>query len=210
MRIAIAVLVACLSLGALPQGSIAATPDTPAASPKPGSLRETGPAVDNLPRGQKIDALLETLKTTSDDTVAAQAESGLAALWLESGSPTVDLMMEWTLTAIKAKNYPLALDYLDRILTLKSDYAEGWNTRATVYFLSDDFGHAISDIEQVLRLEPRHFGALSGLGAILREVGKEKEALAVFQQALAVDPHLDAVKKAIDDLESKGVAGRDL
>ena len=210
MRIAIAVLVACLSLGALPQGGVAATADTPAASPKPGSLRETGPAVDNLTRGQKIDALLQTLKTTSDDTVAAQAESGLAALWLESGSPTVDLMMEWTLTAIKAKNYPLALDYLDRILTLKSDYAEGWNTRATVYFLSDDFGHAISDIEQVLRLEPRHFGALSGLGAILREVGKEKEALVVFQQALAVDPHLDAVKKAIDDLQTKGVAGRDL
>jgi tetratricopeptide (TPR) repeat protein len=208
MRIAIAVFAACLALGALPGSSaLAAASD---AAPKPGSLRETGPTVDNLTRDQKIDALLDTLKTAKDDSVATQAEVSLAALWMESGSPTVDLMMEWTLAAMKAKNYPLALDYLDRILTLRPDYAEGWNTRATVYFLSDDFGHAVVDIKEVLRLEPRHFGALSGLGAILREVGKEKEALAVFQQALAVDPHLDAVKKAIDDLESKGVAGRDL
>ncbi|MEJ0096846.1 MAG: tetratricopeptide repeat protein [Bauldia sp.] len=168
--------------------------------------RETGPAPD-LTRDQKIDALLQTLKTTKDETVAAQAEDSLAAIWMESGSPTVDLMMEWTEAAMKQKNYPLALDYLDRILTLKSDYAEGWNTRATVYFLNDDFVHAVSDLRQVLRLEPRHFDALAGLGAILREVGQDKEALAVFQQALAVDPHLDSVRKAVDDLNARGVGG---
>jgi tetratricopeptide (TPR) repeat protein len=202
MRIVIASLAACLALAALPA---AAAPDTSAA--RPGSQRETGPAPDNATRDQKIDALLQTLKTTSDDTVAAQAENSLSAIWLDSGSPTVNLMMEWTLSAMKAKNYPLAFDYLDRILTLKPGYAEGWNTRATVYFLSDDYGHAISDIERVLKLEPRHFGALSGLGAILREVGKNKQALEVFQQALAIDPHLEGVRKAIDDLNSKGIGG---
>jgi tetratricopeptide (TPR) repeat protein len=207
MRIVIATLAACLIANALP--AVAATP-VASAAPRPGSQRETEPTRDTTTRDQKIDALLQTLKTTTDDTVAAQAENSLSAIWLDSGSPTVNLMMEWTLAAMKAKNYPLAFDYLDRILTLKPDYAEGWNTRATVYFLDEDYGHAVADIEHVLKIEPRHFGALSGLGAILREVGKDKQALEVFQQALAIDPHLDSVKKAIDDLDSKGIGGRAL
>jgi len=109
-----------------------------------------------------------------------------------------------------AKNYPLALDYLDRILTLKPDYAEGWNVRATVYFLNDDYSRAMFDLDQVLKLEPRHFDALAGLGAVLREMGKEKEALAVFEQALALDPHLDAVATAAAELRKKGIGGRAL
>ncbi len=205
MRLAVVLAVSCLCLQPLVP-AWAATVDLPAGTDR----QTTGPDTANLTRDQKIDALLDTLKTTTDATVAAQAENSLTALWMDSGSPTVDLLMQWTQAAMKDKNYPLALDYLDRILTLKPDYAEGWNTRATVYFLNEDYGHSVSDLEQVLRLEPRHFDALAGFGVILREVGKDKEALAVFQQALAVDPHLEAVKKAVDDLKTKGFGGRDL
>jgi tetratricopeptide (TPR) repeat protein len=119
-------------------------------------------------------------------------------------------MMGWVSTAMTQKNYPLALDYLDRILTLKPDYAEGWNVRATVYFLREDYSRALFDLEEVLKLEPRHFDALAGLGAVLRELGKDKEALAVFEQALALDPHLESVQKAVAEMKLKGVAGRDL
>jgi tetratricopeptide (TPR) repeat protein len=178
--------------------------------PRPGDRQTAGPDFTALSRPQQIDALLETLKTTGDDSVAIQAENSLAALWLQSGSATVDLMMHWVSAAMVNKNYPRALDYLDRILTLKPDYAEGWNARATVYFLQDDYSRALFDLEQVLRIEPRHFDALAGMGAVLREMGKDKEALAVFEQALALDPHLDSVEKAADELKKKGVAGRDL
>ncbi len=111
---------------------------------------------------------------------------------------------------MKDKKYPLALDYLDRILTLKPDYVEGWNTRATVYYLREDYGRALADIEETLKLEPRHFGALTGLGTILREVGEDKRALEVYRKVIVLDPHLETVQKQIDELSGKGVDGRNL
>jgi tetratricopeptide (TPR) repeat protein len=209
MRILVAVLAASLAFGVTPEVLAAAGGD--ATTAKDDSPRQTlaGP-VEELSREQQLDALFETLKTAKDEEAANAAENSITALWLDSGSDTVDLLMEWTLAALKEKNYPLALDYLDRILTLKPDYVEGWNTRATVYFVTEDFGRALADIEKVLAIEPRHFGALAGLGTILREIGDEKRALEVYRRAIAVDPHLPNVQKAIDDLEGKGAAGRDI
>jgi tetratricopeptide (TPR) repeat protein len=111
--------------------------------------------------------------------------------------------MTWALKAMSEKDYALALDYLDRVTMMKPDYAEGWNTRATVHFLMQDYGPSISDINRTLALEPRHFGAMSGLGMILRELGQDKRAAEVFRAALAIDPFLDNVKNALDDLEAK-------
>lgn len=206
MRILVAVFAASLALGFIP-GALAAAANE---GPKTASPRQTGPGAVELSRAQQLDALFETLKTAKDEEAANAAENSITALWLESGSDTVDLLMEWTLAAVKEKNYPLALDYLDRILTLKPDYVEGWNTRATVYFMTEDLGRALADIERVLAIEPRHFGALAGFAAILREIGDEKRALEVYRRAIAVDPHLPNVQKAIDDLEGKGAAGRDI
>jgi tetratricopeptide (TPR) repeat protein len=206
MRFAATIAVALLLTGSI--GPLqAATP--PPSLPGP-SERQTGARIGDLPRDAQIDALLKTLKETTDAKVASEAEESLGALWMRSGSATVDLMMGWVSTAMTQKNYPLALDYLDRILTLKPDYAEGWNVRATVYFLREDYSRALFDLEEVLKLEPRHFDALAGLGAVLRELGKDKEALAVFEQALAIDPHLESVQKAVADMKLKGVAGHDL
>ncbi len=120
--------------------------------------------------------------------VVEAAEAAILKLWLESGSDTVDLLMERTLKAMDEKNYSLALDFLDRIVTLEPDYVEGWNKRATVFYLTDDYGKSVSDIERVLSIEPRHFGALAGLGTILRELGDDKRALEAYRQALALDP----------------------
>lgn len=206
MRILVAVFAASLAFGFAP-GGLAAAGNEDARSP--GS-RQTGPGAVELSRAQQLDALFETLKAAKDEEAANAAENSIAALWLDSGSDTVDLLMEWTLAAVKEKNFPLALDYLDRILTLKPDYVEGWNTRATVYFMTEDLGKALADIERVLAIEPRHFGALAGLATILREIGEEERALEVYRRAIAVDPHLPNVQKAIDDLEGKGAGGRDI
>ena len=132
-------------------------------------------------KSERLDGLFATLKSTKSASEAKVAEGSILRLWLESGSDTIDLLMAWAIKAIDAKNYPLALDFLDRIVTMKPDYVEGWNKRATVYFLTDDYKKSIADIERTLALEPRHFGALSGLGMIMRDIGDDKRAIEAYQ-----------------------------
>jgi tetratricopeptide (TPR) repeat protein len=159
-------------------------------------------------RAERLDGLFAALKSP-DEATAKKAESDILALWLESGSDTVDLLMSWSLKAIEDKDYPLALDFLDRVVTMKPDYAEGWNKRATVYYLTDDYSQSIADIKRALIIEPRHFGALAGLGSILHDIGEDKKAIEAFDQALALDPHLDVVKKALDEIH-KDTDGTDI
>lgn len=180
------------------------------AQPEPAPPDADSQAATDAPsRESRLDSLFATLQSTTDGRAAKTAESDIIALWLESGSDTVDLLMDWTLDAMEQKNYPLALDYLDRIVSMQPDYVEGWNKRATVHFLSDDYSKAIADIEQTLALEPRHFGALSGLGTIMREIGDTDRAVIAFREALAIDPHLDSVQEALDEIE-KEEGGRDI
>lgn len=193
MRIFVAVASAALAFATVPAGS---------AADASASARETVEAVPQS-RAEKLDALFETLKTAQNEASEA-AEAAILKLWLESGSDTVDLLMERTLKAMDEKNYSLALDFLDRIVTLEPDYVEGWNKRATVFYLTDDYGKSISDIERVLSIEPRHFGALAGLGTILRELGDDKRALEAYRQALALDPQMDNVRQAVEELEKGG------
>jgi tetratricopeptide (TPR) repeat protein len=154
-------------------------------------------------RAAQLDELFATLKSAKTKEVADVAESSIMRLWLQSGSDTVDLLMSWAMKAMSEKDYPLALDFLDRVVTMKPDYSEGWNTRATVYYLTDDYSRSLEDINHTLALEPRHFGALSGLGMILRGLGEDKKAIDVFQRVLLIDPYLDNVKKALDELQTK-------
>ena len=120
--------------------------------------------------------------------------------WLASGSDTIDLLMERAMFAMEGKDYALALELLDAIVELKPDFAEGWNKRATLYYLIDDYDRSMRDIQKVLALEPRHFGALSGLGLILQDVGQTRGALAAFQQALAVHPFLGNIEDSVTEL----------
>jgi tetratricopeptide (TPR) repeat protein len=159
---------------------------------------------------QSLDQLFVTLGTPGDEQAGSAAEAEIQRRWLASGSDTVDLLMQWAAEAVATKNYPRAFDFLDAVVTLKPDFAEGWNRRATLFFLQDDYGKAISDLEKVLALEPRHFGALSGLGMILNEIDRKKDALAALQKALAIDPYLDdQVREAIKSLEPE-VSGREI
>ena len=89
------------------------------------------------------------------------------------------------------------------------DVGRSWNRRATVYYTKKDFGRALADIREVLAREPRHFGALSGLGIILQEMGDEKHALDAFRRALAIHPHLERVPELVKKLSEK-IDGRDI
>jgi tetratricopeptide (TPR) repeat protein len=171
----------------------------------PLTVRPDAPAA--VPEAQ-LNQLFATLQAAKDPAEAKVAEGGIVKLWLESGSDTVDLLMGWSMAAIEAKDYATALDFLDQIVILKPDFAEGWNKRATVYFLLDDYGKSLADIERTLRLEPRHFAALSGLGTILSDLGKSQQAMEAYRRALEIDPHLEKVKDALKKLEKE--TGRDI
>ena len=95
------------------------------------------------------------------------------------------------------------------VIDIRPDFVEAWNRRATVYYTKKDFGRALADIHEVLAREPRHFGALSGLGIILQELGDDKRALDVFRRALAVHPRLERIPDLVKKLGEK-IDGRDI
>ena len=157
------------------------------------------PALKDLP----LEALFEKLADAEPNAQGRAVEAETLRRLGESGSDTVDLLMRWAMQAIEEKKYPMALDILDQVLVLRPDFAEAWNKRATIHFLREDYAASLSDIRQTLALEPRHFGALSGLGIILQETGKKEAALAVFRKALAIDPLLEKVREAVERLEGE-------
>jgi tetratricopeptide (TPR) repeat protein len=158
-------------------------------------------------RVHNLDFLFGALKVAPDETSAKNIEDRIWALWLASGSDTCNLLMSRVKTAVDAEKYDLAIRLLDSVLELKPTYVEAWNRRATVFFLKRDYGSALSDLRQVLAREPRHFGALAGLGAILLDVGDEKNALGAYRRALTIDPHLKGVADKVKTLTEK-VEGR--
>jgi tetratricopeptide (TPR) repeat protein len=199
--LAISVVVAWLS-PALAQG-IDPEPLKPVEPPK------TLPRVQGGDRTQNLDRLFEALKVAPDEESAKYVEGRIWAIWLGSTSDTANLLMSRVKTAVDAEDYDLALKLLNSITDIKPDFVEAWNRRATVYYAKKDYGRALADIREVLAREPRHFGALSGLGIILQEIGDDKHALAVFRRALAIHPHLERVPDLVKRLTDK-VDGRDL
>jgi len=125
-------------------------------------------------------------------------------------SDTAALLMMRAKAAMDAQQMDVALKLLDAVVKLRPDYVEGWNRRATLYYLQNDYAHSLEDIEQVLVREPRHFGALAGLGMIMQDLGDEKRALDAFRKALAVNPYLDKVAGTGQDPGREGRRPRHL
>ena len=150
-----------------------------------------------------LDELFAELADSEGSRAGRALEVAILERLHESGSDTVDLLLSWAMKFMEEKEYPRALDVLDQVVMLKPDFAEGWNKRATVYYLLDDYGSSLADIRRTLALEPRHFGALSGLGFILDETGKKEQAIEVFQKALAINPQLTKIREAVERLEKE-------
>ena len=124
-------------------------------------------------------------------------------LFRKSGSPTGDLLLEQAISALAAREYEAALDILDTLIDQYPEFIEAVNQRATVYYLLGDYERSAADIAEVLAAEPRHFGALAGLGLVRREQGRELEALKAFRDALAVYPRMTGAREAADELAAK-------
>ena len=173
-------------------------PEAPAKLPKVGADKTRG-----------LDFLFGALKAAPDEASAKHVEARIWALWMQTPSDTAALLMVRAKVAMDAQQIDVALKLLDAVVKLRPDYVEGWNRRATLYYLKNDYAHSLEDIEQVLVREPRHFGALAGLGMIMQDIGDEKRALDAFRKALAVNPHLEKVPDLVKSLTEK-VEGRDI
>jgi tetratricopeptide (TPR) repeat protein len=173
-------------------------PEPPSKLPKVGADRTRG-----------LDFLFGALKVAPDEASAKHVEARIWALWLHTPSDTAALLMMRAKAAMDAQQMDVALKLLDALIKLRPDYVEAWNRRATLYYLQNNYAHSLADIEQVLVREPRHFGALAGLGMIMQDLGDEKRALDAFRKALAINPHLEKVPELVRTLSEK-VEGRDI
>ena len=188
-------------------GSVATGPAT--AAPEKGDRVDRPSGNLDERRAQRLDLMFARLAKTTDERRANRIARHIMRRLSQSGSDTVDFLMIRAGEALQGKEFGLALDLLDGVVRLKPDFAEGWNRRATVHFMMGNYGQSIADIEQVLILEPRHWGALAGLSMILVSLDRKSEAVVVMDQALAVHPFLSRMKQRRDKI-AREIEGADI
>ena len=198
MRIFSAFCAAALTAATL-SPALAAEPD--AASEKPAAAATTEAAT-----GNRLDALFGQLKRERNEKAAERIASRISEEWNHSGSASIDLMMTWSQTAMEGKKFDVALDFLDQVVTMEPTYAEGWNRRATVHFMMQNYAKSMADISHTLQLEPRHFGALSGMGQIMKNTGREELALRAWERVLDIYPMMRSAQNEVATL-SEELAG---
>lgn len=156
----------------------------------------------------ELDGLFTQLEQAPDDATAARIESQIWTHWADSGSPTVNILVERAAAAEGEGNSELAERFLEQASDLAPNFAEPWNRRANIAYRAHDYSGAIAAIQETLKREPRHFGALAGLGLIYEEMNQPRAALDAFRAALAIHPHYDIARQGVRRLESR-VEGRD-
>ena len=139
-------------------------------------------------RDPNLPPLFKFLKSATKSDEASAVEDKIWEIWSMTGNPKLDQLMIVSSEAMGRGDYPTALQSIDAIVQAKPDFAEGWNKRATVYYLMGNYEKAIADIDRTLELEPRHFSALSGLGLTNMKLGRDAAAADAFQRLLTIDP----------------------
>ena len=162
----------------------------------------SGPAAADQ-NDSRLDGLFARLLMVRDFRAAQGIELSIWGIWIESNDPAVEILMEQGLTAMARRDMRAALGKFDQMVKILPAFAEGWNKRATVYYLLGNFSGSLHDIERTLNLEPRHFGALSGLGLISLAIGEEERALEAFEAALSIHPRMPGTMSHIRELREK-------
>ena len=156
-----------------------------------------------------LDGLFARLHQTADPREAQVVQAMIWAVWFESGDDETDRLLALGNDAMGIGDYDVALLQFNAAVSKDPDLAEAWNRRATLFFLMGEYEASIRDIEKTLALEPRHFGALSGLGLV--NIGLERFTAArdAFRRALEVNPHAVGARQNIRALE-KQIGGQDI
>lgn len=150
----------------------------------------------------KLDQLFLRLMV-AEPGEAGRIETEIWIEWRKSGSPAMDLLLQRGLDAMDLGDFDQAIEHFSAVIDHDPTFAEAWNARATAYFYTGDFGPALADIGQALTLNPRHFGALSGLGMIMESMDRPDRALQAYQAALAIHPHLVGAVQAVERLQEE-------
>jgi tetratricopeptide (TPR) repeat protein len=194
-----------------PPAAPEATPDVQAPQaqpdgPPPQAKKDEPP--EKTPAEERAE-LYTRLAASKDADETSGIITRLLHNYSESGSDTADLLLRRARQAIGVENYSDALKILDATIALQPDWAEGWNARATTRYLDDDYKGSMADIAQTLKREPKHLGALMGMGMILEAREKREEALKVYERVLTIAPHWRNAQEAADKLRA-ALAGSEL
>lgn len=171
-----------------PQGPASATPSTDPASAQ--------------------DKLFEALRRERNPEKAKEIAGQIIANWNDSGSATVNYLMQLANKSIADKKNAIALDFLDEVIALEPDYTEGWNRRATLHYTMGDMRKSMADINQVLQRDPRHFPAIAGLATILMENGEDELALKAWERFLTIYPAERDAQQNVTRLSEKLAGSR--
>ena len=156
------------------------------------SLAENG-TMEDIPR------LARALRDR-DPLVRALAERAMWQVWSRSGDDETDRLFGIGVEAMSERRGEVAVETFTRIIERRPDFAEGWNKRATVYYLLGEYRKSLADCDEVMKRNPHHFGALSGYGMIYLQLGDPARALGYFERALAVNPNLSQVEESVETL----------
>lgn len=152
---------------------------------------------------QKLDQFFGQLHSTHDAYEAKQIETKIRLIWSSNATDEAVHQLSVASLALQVGDFKAAGPVLDQLIKDHPEFAEAWNRRATLYYVEGKYEESLSDIEKVLALEPRHFGAISGKGACLRALGRDAEALQAMKDAIAIDPFIAGLGDAIKELQKK-------
>ncbi len=159
---------------------------------QPGWSRQDDPRLDDL---------FFLLAQTEDPQELGRLEQSIWVLWLDSGDDALNQMLQTGIAAMNSGDFPIALAAFNSVIEAAPDFAEGWNKRATLYWLMGDYQASIDDIDKTLALEPRHFGALSGLSMIRAAQKKHDQAYNALKKMLEVHPNSPGARARLQALE---------
>lgn len=153
-------------------------------------------------RDPRLSELFDQLKAAESAESAQPIEAEIWTIWAQSESDEVNLLMGLGINAMARADNRTALELFDKMIEVAPDFSEGWNKRATVLYLIGEYERSRTDVDKTLELEPRHFGALSGLGLIYLAEGEQEKALDAFRRALAVNPTMPGPQRWVEELKS--------
>ena len=189
-----------LFAAALPALALQPAMAAPGDRPDVSTSAQVKPSDPQKGRQKVLDDLFDRLAKAQDDREAKGVSGAIERVWMHSGSYTADLLMGRAMQALQRKDYALSQELLNAVVEIEPDWAEAWNKRATVRYLADDAMGSMQDIARVLKLEPRHFGALSGMGFILQRGGFDKGALEAFRKAMEISPQQEEIRRLVEKL----------
>lgn len=151
---------------------------------------------------QDVVAMLNALRDENEN-VRNTAEQSIWKVWARSGDPNVDRIYARGIREMNEGSFARAISTFSEIIKLKPEFAEGWNKRATLYFMTEQYDKSLEDCDEVMKRNPYHFGALSGYGHIHVEFKLYVKAIEYFEKALKINPNMESVARLVQRLEQQ-------